>query len=133
MDTHLIFPLVIFMVSFAGIPFLLIEILMWVMGRLDNPRASKARREAIEPQLVSTLSVQAKVESIYPLGGHIENTIESIQSHYPQASAPLFQFSEALEDVPCQVCTNVHPAAEDTWMSMVHCSPNCVPLLKLEV
>ncbi len=118
MATQPVLLLVIFMVSFAGSVLLMVEILVWVMGRLDNPRASKGRNGAIEPQRVSTLHVQEDFARGYPHQGYIISTIEANRSRYPATSAPLFQLSKQVEELPCQFRFNVCPAARDTCVPM---------------
>ncbi len=66
MAAQLVFGLIIFLVSYVGTTVLLIETLMWAMGRLDRPKAPAATpRWALESRLASTLSVQAD------LGPHV--------------------------------------------------------------
>jgi hypothetical protein len=116
MATQPILLLVIFMASFASSILLMVEIVVWVMGRLDNPRASKGRKEAIEPQLVSTLQDQEDLARSYPHKGYIVSTAEANPSGYTETSAPLFQLLEKVEELPCQVRFNVSPASRDTWV-----------------
>jgi hypothetical protein len=84
MAAQLIFGLALLLVSCAGTTFLLIEILMWAMRRLDDPRAySRGRMYEVEHQLASTVSVQAKLAGSYPLQAHIISNIEA--ESYPLA------------------------------------------------
>jgi hypothetical protein len=84
MADQLIFGLALLLVSSAGTTFLLIEILMWAMRRLDDPRAhSRGRMYEVEHQVASTVSVQAKLAGSYPLEAHIISNIEA--ESYPPA------------------------------------------------
>jgi hypothetical protein len=83
MTAQLIFGLALWFVSYAGTAFLLIEILMWAMRRLDDPGASsRSRMSAVEHQFASTMSVQAKLARNYPLEAHMISNIEA-ESHPP--------------------------------------------------
>jgi len=84
MAAQLIFGLIILFVSCAGTAFLLIEILMWAMRRLDNPSASsRSRMSAVEYQFASTVSVQATLAQNYPLEAQVVSNIEA--ESYPPA------------------------------------------------
>ncbi len=84
MAAQLIFGLALLLVTYAGTTFLLIEILMWAMRRLDDPRAySRSRMSAVEYQFASTVSVQASLARSYPLEAHIISNIEA--ESYPPA------------------------------------------------
>jgi len=82
MAAQMVFGLIILFVSCAGTAFLLIEILMWAMGRLDDTRASsRSRMSAVEYQFASTISVQAKLARSFPLQGFIVSNIEAKGAH----------------------------------------------------
>jgi hypothetical protein len=84
MAAQLIFGLALLLVTYAGTTFLLIEILMWAMRRLDDPRAySRSRMSAVEYQFASTVSVQATLAQNYPLSAHMISDIEA--EGYPPA------------------------------------------------
>ena len=84
MAAQLIFGLALLLVSYAGTTFLLIEILMWAMRRLDDPRAySRGRMSEVEHQVASTVSVQAKLAWSYPLEAQVVSNIEA--ESYPLA------------------------------------------------
>ncbi|MGO9120059.1 MAG: hypothetical protein ACLQPD_20900 [Desulfomonilaceae bacterium] len=84
MAAQMMFGLALLVVSYAGTAFLLIEILMWAMRRLDDPRASsRSRMSAIEYQFASTISVQAELARSFPFEAHIVSNIEA--ESYPPA------------------------------------------------
>jgi hypothetical protein len=84
MAAQLIFGLALLLVSYAGTTFLLIEILMWAMRRLDDPRAySRGRMPEVEHQVASTVSVQAKLAWSYPPEAQVVSNIEA--ESYPLA------------------------------------------------
>ena len=84
MAAQLIFGLIFFFVSYAGTAFLLIEILMWAMSRLDGPTASSTRRGwAVECELPSELSVQVDLGSTYEPEACTTNAITSYQFDLP--------------------------------------------------
>jgi hypothetical protein len=76
--------LALLLVTYAGTTFLLIEILMWAMRRLDDPRAySRGRMSEVQHQVASTVSVQAKLAWGYPLEAQVVSNIEA--ESYPLA------------------------------------------------
>jgi hypothetical protein len=84
MAAHLVFGLIIFLVSYAGSAFLLIEILMWAMGRLDRPKAPAATPIwALESRLASTLSYQATLGRTCQPEGYMITTSEAHQFDFP--------------------------------------------------
>jgi len=94
MAAQLIFGLIIVLASYAGTAFLMIELLMWVMRRLDDPKASATRRRwAVERQLALELSIQANLAHMYPSEQRMSNIIAADQFGHPQTSASFFKFS----------------------------------------
>jgi uncharacterized protein (DUF58 family) len=84
MAAQMIFGLALLLVSYAGTTFLLIEILMWAMGRFDDPRAySRGRMSEVQHQVASTVSVQAKLAWSYPPEAQVVSNIEA--ESYPLA------------------------------------------------
>ena len=117
MAAQLVFGLIIFLVSYAGTAFLLIEILMWAMGRLDRPKAPAATPIwTLESRLASTLSYQATLGRTYLSESYARNTIEADQFDHPQTSAPLFQSRDQEEKLVPQ-----------PW---VHCACSSTPAFK---
>jgi hypothetical protein len=84
MAAQLVFGLIIFFVSYAGSAFLLIEILMWAMGRLDRPKAPAATPiRTLESRLASTLSYQQDLGRTCEPEGHMITTSEEFQFDFP--------------------------------------------------
>jgi len=82
MTAQIAFGLIVLFLSYAGTAFLLIEILMWVMRRLDNPRVSpKSAISVVEYQFESGISVQADLARTYLFEDYMMSNIELEADH----------------------------------------------------
>ncbi len=113
---QVVLGLIIFFVSYIGTALLMIELLMWVMSRLDDPAASsRSRVSAIGCELASSISVQANLALAYVPERDSSGNIEADQFDCPRTPTPQFQLSEEFDELPFHRF-NIHSAGEATSM-----------------
>jgi len=98
MATQVILDLMVFVVAYVATGVLLIEIVMWLMGRLDPAASATAPCQAVESQLGSTLAVQAYIGRTYPAEGCMSKTADADQFRCNCPSGPLLQILEESQE-----------------------------------